>query len=62
MAEQGWKIQWPEAEGTKTELVEQLVALGSWQESDKKMTKDILAGRLGKEKTLDLFCKWKSLA
>jgi hypothetical protein len=62
MAEQGWTIQWPEAEGTKTELVEQLVALGAWQESDKKITKDILAGRLGKEKTLDLFRKWKSLA
>jgi hypothetical protein len=59
MAEQGWTIQWPEVEGTKTELVEQFIALGIWQESDKKLTKDILARRLGKEKTLDLFRKWR---
>ena len=59
MAEKGWKIQWPEADGTKTELVEQLIALGGWQDSDKKLTKDVLSVRLGKEKTCDLFRKWK---
>jgi hypothetical protein len=59
MAEQGWRIEWPEVEGSKTELVEQFIALGTWQESDKKCTKDVLAARLGKEKSLDLFRKWK---
>ena len=59
MAEKGWEIQWPEVEGTKVEIVEQLMTLGTWQDSDKKMTKDILSARLGKEKTLDLFRKWK---
>lgn len=58
MTEKGWVVQWPEADGTKTELVEQLMALGTWQEGDKKLTKDILAGRLGKEKTLDRFRTW----
>lgn len=59
MAEKGWMIQWPEVEGTKTEVVEQLVALARWQETDKKLTKDVLAIRLGKEKTLDRFRTWK---
>lgn len=59
MAEKGWMIQWPEVEGTKTEVVEQLVALARWQETDKKLTKDVLATRLGKEKTLDRFRTWK---
>lgn len=60
LSEKGWKIEWPEIEGSKTELMEQLMALGSWQETDKKFTKDILSQRLGKEKTLHLFQKWKS--
>lgn len=60
MVEKGWTIQWPEVDGTKTELVEQLTALPSWQEADKKLTKDILATRLGKEKTLERFRTWKA--
>ena len=59
-SEKGWKIEWPEIDGNKTELMEQLISLGSWQETDKKFTKDILAQRLGKEKTIHLFQKWKS--
>ena len=59
MAEKGWIIQWPEVEGTKAEVVEQLVALACWQETDKKLTKDVLATRLGKEKTLERFRRWK---
>ena len=62
MAEKGWLIQWPDTEGSKTEIVEQLIALGAWQESDKKLIKDTLSARLGKEKTMDLFRKWKILA
>ena len=53
--EKGWKVEWPEAEGTKTEIVEQLTALGVWEEGDKKQTKDVLALRLGREKTLRTF-------
>jgi hypothetical protein len=53
--EKGWKVEWPEAEGNKTELVEQLMALGTWQEGDKKLTKDILSARLGREKMLRRF-------
>jgi hypothetical protein len=58
MAEKGWSIQWPEVEGTKAEVVEQLITRGTWQEVDKKLTKDILAIRLGKEKTLERFRTW----
>lgn len=53
--EKGWKIEWPESEGSKTEIVEQLTTLGVWTEGDKKLTKDILAVRLGREKTLRRF-------
>jgi len=58
MAEKGWTIEWPEVEGTKTDIVEQLMALGAWQEGDKKIVKDVLAARLGKEKTLERFRNW----
>jgi hypothetical protein len=54
----GWIIQWPEVEGTKTEIVEQLSALPTWQPNDKKLTKDILAARLGRANTIKLFTKW----
>ena len=53
--EKGWKIEWPESEGSKTEIVEQLTTLGVWTEGDKKRTKDVLAIRLGREKTLRRF-------
>jgi len=42
----GWMVQWPEADGTKVELLEKLLALG--QESDKKLSKDVLSARLGR--------------
>lgn len=51
----GWKVEWPEVDATKTEMVEQLKSLGAWEEGDKKHTKDVLAVRLGREKTLRLF-------
>ena len=53
--EKGWKVEWPEVEGTKTDIVEQLTTLGIWEEGDKKRTKDVLAVRLGREKTLRIF-------
>lgn len=54
----GWIIQWPEVDGTKTELVERLSVLPTWQATDKKLTKEILAARLGRANTIKLFTKW----
>jgi hypothetical protein len=54
----GWVIQWPEVDATKTELVEQLSILPTWQETDKKLTKDVLSARLGRAKSLKVFTKW----
>jgi len=58
MEQTGWIVQWPEIEGTKTELVEQLSVLPSWQPSDKSLKKDTLAARLGKIKTMNVFTTW----
>lgn len=58
MEERGWVIQWPEVEGTKTELVEILSRSMDWKEEDKKRTKEVLACRLGKQYTLKQFQKW----
>lgn len=58
MEERGWVIQWPEVEGTKTELVEILSRSTEWKEEDKKRTKEVLACRLGKQQVLREFQKW----
>lgn len=58
MESRGWIVQWPEVEATKVELVERLSALPSWQETDRKHLKDVLAVRLGKLTTLQLFTSW----
>jgi hypothetical protein len=54
----GWVIQWPEADGTKTEIVEQLSQLPTWQQTDKKLTKDVLGARLGRANCIKVFTKW----
>ena len=54
----GWVIQWPEVDGTKTEIVEQLSTLPTWQVTDKKLTKDVLAARLGRANSIKVFTKW----
>jgi hypothetical protein len=54
----GWVIQWPEVDATKTELVEALSILPTWQATDKKLTKNILAARLGRANCIKLFTKW----
>jgi hypothetical protein len=59
MEQSGWIIQWPEMEGTKTELVEQLSLLPSWQPSDKSLKKETLACRLGKLKSMAVFANWQ---
>lgn len=56
----GWIIQWPEMDGTKTELVEQLSVLPTWKPEDKKLTKDVLAVRLGRAKSIEVFVNWMS--
>ena len=56
----GWIIQWPEMDGTKTELVEQLSVLPTWKPDDKKLTKDVLAVRLGRAKSIEVFVNWMS--
>lgn len=58
MEQTGWVVQWPDVDGTKTELVEQLSLLPTWQETDKKLTKDVLAVRLGRANSIKVFTKW----
>lgn len=54
----GWVVVWPEVDGTKTELVEQLSLLPTWQITDKKLTKEVLAIRLGRANTIKVFTNW----
>jgi len=54
----GWIIQWPQSDCTKVELVEQLSQLPTWQETDKKLTKDVLSSRLGRAKCIKVFTNW----
>jgi hypothetical protein len=54
----GWIIQWPEVDGTKVELVEKLSILPTWQITDKKLTKDVLAARLGRANCIKVFTNW----
>ncbi len=56
----GWLINWPEIDGTKEEIVEQLSMLPTWNPTDKKLKKEILAARLGKANVIRLFIKWES--
>jgi hypothetical protein len=44
----GWIVQWPEVDGTKAEIVEQLSAL----------PKEVLATRLGRANAIKVFTKW----
>jgi hypothetical protein len=56
--QKGWIIQWPESELTKTEIIEYLSVLPTWQQSDKSLKKEVLASRLGKSMCIKLFTKW----
>lgn len=58
MESHGWVIHWPEVEGTKVELVARLSVLPTWQETDRKQLKEVLAVRLGKAETLQRFISW----
>lgn len=52
MEEKGWVVQWPEVDSTKAELVAILSQTPTWKETDKKLTKEVLAMRLGKQRAL----------
>lgn len=54
----GWIIKWPEIGETKTEMIEKLSDMGLWQETDRKLTKDILSVRLGRTVCIRLFTQW----
>jgi len=54
----GWIIKWPEMGETKTEMIEKLSQMGLWQETDRKLTKDILSVRLGRTSCIRVFTKW----
>lgn len=56
--QKGWTIQWPEVEGTKTELIDKLIVYPDWKETDRKMLKETLSARLGRLQTLSTFTKW----
>jgi hypothetical protein len=60
MEEKGWIVQWPEMDSTKAELVAILSQTPTWKETDKKLTKEVLSMRLGKQKTLRVFSQWKA--
>ncbi len=54
----GWVVQWPEEDGTKAEIVEKLSSLPTWQVTDKKLSKEVLAARLGRANSIQVFTKW----
>ena len=56
--QKGWTVQWPEVEGTKSELIDKLIVYPDWKETDRKMLKETLALRLGRLQTMSLFTKW----
>jgi len=58
MEQHGWIIQWPEIDATKIELVEQLCRLPTWNETDRKLSKDVLSSRLGRSRVLQTFVSW----
>jgi hypothetical protein len=49
----GWIVHWPEADGTKEEIVTELKSSPTWQTSDSKLKKEILSKRLGRIKTFE---------
>ncbi len=56
----GWFINWPEVDATKEELIQQLSLLPTWNPTDKKLKKEILAARLGKANVIQTFVKWNT--
>lgn len=59
LEQSGWIIKWPEVDATKTDLIAALSLLPTWQETDRKLSKDVLSFRLGRANTLLFFSKIK---
>ena len=57
--QKGWVVQWPEIDATKIELVQQLSQYSEWQETDRKLSKDVLSVRLGRIQTIETIMKWR---
>lgn len=49
----GWTVEWPESDGTKETIVGELNKLPTWNATDSKLKKEVLAKRLGKVHTFD---------
>lgn len=49
----GWTVQWPEADGTKEVIVAELNKLPTWNVTDSKLKKEVLAKRLGRVHTFE---------
>lgn len=49
----GWTVQWPEVDATKETIVGELNKLSTWNATDSKLKKEVLAKRLGKVRTFD---------
>jgi hypothetical protein len=47
-----WAIEWPEAEGTKAELIDALMDNPTWQPAHAKLLKEALAKKLGRWKSI----------
>lgn len=60
MEQNGWIVQWPEVDATKTELVAILSQQPTWKDTDKKLSKETLAIRLGKQQSMRVFDQWKA--
>jgi len=58
ISQKGWTVEWPEIDATKTELVATLSTLAEWQETDRKLSKDVLSNRLGRVQTIANSMKW----
>ena len=54
----GWVVQWPEVDWTKAEIIEKLSTMPIWQATDKKLSKELLAARLGRANCIQVFTKW----
>jgi hypothetical protein len=59
LEQSGWIIKWPEVDATKTDLIAALAVLPTWQETYRKLSKDVLSFRLGRATTLMFFSKMK---
>jgi hypothetical protein len=46
--QKGWTIQWSDIDGTKVEYIQELSTYPDWNDEHKKLSKEVLGGRLSK--------------